>query len=368
MSIPTRFAELAMFAMMAAMTTTHTRAEEAAPEPRVAIAIHGGAGTLLRSDMTPEREAEFRAALNAALDAGYAVLKDGGASIDAVQAAILVMEESPLFNAGKGAVFNHEGEHELDAAIMTGVDLRAGAVAGVKNVRNPILAARAVMEQSEHVMLTGSGADVFARQKGLEMVDNTWFDTEFRWQQLLKARGDAADLPMPSASKTSAQTGTRHSDQELAEHKFGTVGAVALDAKGHLTAGTSTGGMTNKQWGRVGDAPVIGAGTYASADCAVSATGHGEFFIRVGVAHEICARMRLRGESPDTAATMVVHHVLKPMGGEGGVIVLDTQGRIAMTFNSAGMYRGSIDLDGNRTVGIFSETGEPAAEEHEPTH
>ena len=368
MPIPNRFALLAMFAIMAPMTTTSTQAEETAPAPRVAIAIHGGAGTLLRSDMTPEREAEFRAALNAALDAGYAILKRGGASIDAVQAAVLVLEESPLFNAGKGAVFNHEGEHELDAAIMTGVDLRAGAVAGVKNVRNPILAARAVMEQSEHVMLTGSGADAFARQKGLEMVDNTWFDTEFRWQQLLKARGDSADLPMPSASKASAQSTKQHSDKELAEHKFGTVGAVALDAKGHLTAGTSTGGMTNKQWGRVGDAPVIGAGTYASADCAVSATGHGEFFIRVGVAHEICARMRLRGESPDTAATMVVQHVLKPMGGEGGVIVLDAQGRIAMTFNSAGMYRGSIDADGNRTVAIFSDTGEPAAEEHEPTH
>lgn len=319
----------------------------------VALAIHGGAGTLLRSEMSPEQEAEYRAVLGAALDAGHAVLERGGPALDAVEASILVLEESPLFNAGKGAVFNHEGRHELDAAIMDGSDLRAGAVAGSTRIRNPIRAARAVMERSEHVLLTGTGADVFAESRGLELVDNSWFDTEFRWTQLLKARGDDPARPMPSATGKDEAAGVTGHGQD---RKFGTVGAVALDQQGRLAAGTSTGGMTNKRWGRVGDAPLIGAGTYATAHCAVSATGHGEYFIRVGVAHEICARMKFRDESPQAAADAIVHGTLKTMGGEGGVIVLDAKGRIAMPFNSAGMYRASIDTEGKRTVAIFGDT------------
>lgn len=349
---------LTLTAVLALATATHRAlAAEPAAQAPIAFAIHGGAGTLLRAEMTAEREQEYRAVLGEALDAGYAVLKSGGASLDAVQAAILIMEDSPLFNAGKGAVFTSEGRHELDAAVMTGHDLKAGSVAGVTQVRNPILAARAVMERSEHVMLTGAGADAFARAQGLVLVDNHYFDTEFRWQQLLKARGEPIDTPMPG---TKATTQTLPAGL-LDERKFGTVGAVALDQAGHLAAGTSTGGMTNKRWGRVGDAPVIGAGTYANAECAVSATGHGEYFIRVGVAHEICARIRFKQETPAEAARFVVQDTLKPMSAEGGVIVLGRDGQFALEFNSAGMYRGVIDRHGKREIAIFSaaETNTP---------
>lgn len=332
------------------------------PPSKIALAIHAGAGTLLPSDMTPEREAAYRAELGKALDAGYAVLKAGGTSLDAVEASVLVMEESPLFNAGKGAVFTHDGRHELDAAIMNGADRRAGAIAGSTRIRNPIRAARAVMEKSVHVMLTGPGADAFAGSVGLELVDNHWFDTEFRWNQLLKERGDDPATPMPSAAPDNKATNASAGgiDAPLDEKKFGTVGAVALDVRGHLAAATSTGGMTNKKWGRVGDAPLIGAGTYATDHCAVSATGHGEYFIRVGVAHEICARMKFRGETPVDAANAVVMDTLKAMGGEGGVIVIDANGNIAQPFNSAGMYRGAIDVDGNRTIAIFGGAVEAA--------
>jgi len=345
------FSSLMMFVVLSASAN---EPGDTSP-PKIALAIHAGAGTLLRSDMTPEREAAYRAELGKALDAGYAVLKAGGTSLDAVEASVLVMEESPLFNAGKGAVFTHEGRHELDAAIMNGADRRAGAVAGTTRVRNPILAARAVMEKSKHVMLTGPGADAFAESVALARVDNHWFDTEFRWQQLLKERGDDPATPMPSGAPENKATNasTIGKDPPLDEKKFGTVGAVALDVHGNLAAATSTGGMTNKKWGRVGDAPLIGAGTYATDHCAVSATGHGEYFIRVGVAHEICARMKFRGESPETAANVVVMDTLKAMGGEGGVIVIDANGNIAQPFNSTGMYRGAIDVNGNRTIAIF---------------
>ncbi|AVP96113.1 hypothetical protein C7S18_02395 [Ahniella affigens] len=339
-------AGLALLALLSLPALAAT--QESRPAP-IALAIHGGAGTLLRAEMSAEQEQQYRAVLGQALDAGYAVLKSGGASLDAVQATILVMEDSPLFNAGKGAVFTSDGKHELDAAVMTGHDLRAGSVAGITQVKNPILAARAVMEQSEHVMLTGPGADTFARTQGLAMVDNHYFDTEFRWQQLLKLRGEPLDTPMPGSKSANAAAPAWRAEGR----KFGTVGAVALDQAGHLAAGTSTGGMTNKRWGRVGDAPVIGAGTYANAECAVSATGHGEFFIRVGVAHEICARIRFKGESPAAAARYVVQDTLKPMQAEGGVIVLGRDGRFALEFNSPGMYRGVIDVHGKREIAIF---------------
>lgn len=348
-----RLFSLTLLVLGSLSAQAETPATSSAP---IALAIHGGAGTLLRAEMSAEQEQQYRAVLDQALDAGYSVLKSGGASLDAVQAAILVMEDSPLFNAGRGAVFTSEGKHELDAAVMTGHDLKAGSVAGVTQVRNPILAARAVMERSEHVMLTGPGADTFARTQGLTMVDNHYFDTEFRWQQLLKLRGEPLDTPMPGSKSATTDV----SQQRVEGRKFGTVGAVALDQSGHLAAGTSTGGMTNKRWGRVGDAPVIGAGTYANAECAVSATGHGEFFIRVGVAHEICARIRFKGESPAAAARYVVQDTLKPMQAEGGVIVLGRDGRFALEFNSPGMYRGVIDVNGKREIAIFGADAEQA--------
>jgi beta-aspartyl-peptidase (threonine type) len=295
------------------------------------MAIHGGAGTIPREKMTPEREAVMRADLERALREGHAILAAGGTSLDAVTRAIITLEDSPYFNAGKGAVFTHDGINELDAAIMSGATLAAGSVAGVRTVKNPILLARAVMEKSPHVMLVGPGADQFAEHAGIERVDPSYFRTEERWQQL---------------------------QDKLADDKNGTVGAVALDRSGALAAGTSTGGMTNKRWGRVGDSPLIGAGTYANATCAISATGHGEFFIRHAVAHDICARMKYLGISLETAAHQVVMEELVQAKGEGGVVALDRDGNVAMPFNSQGMYRGTIGEDGVPHVAIW---GEPLA-------
>jgi L-asparaginase / beta-aspartyl-peptidase len=304
----------------------------------IALAIHGGAGTLSRERIDAELEAQIRAALDAALDAGHVVLQSGGAALDAVEAAVRVLEDSPHFNAGKGAVFTAEGVNELDAAIMEGHSLRAGAVAGLRRTRNPIAAARAVMEHSPHVMLIGEGAEAFAAQRGLEQVDPAYFHTDFRWQQLQQVRQRESALIAPAA-----------------DAYFGTVGAVALDRQGHLAAATSTGGMTNKRWGRVGDAPLIGAGTYAAADCAVSATGWGEFFIRLAVAHDICARLRYGGQTLIDAADEVVMRRVPALGGDGGVIALDAKGGIAMPFNTSGMYRGWIAADGSRGVAIFRD-------------
>jgi len=315
---------------------------------KIAIAIHGGAGTIRRGDLTPELEAEYRAALEQALRAGYAVLEAGGTSLDAVVAAIMVMEDSPLFNAGKGAVFTNAGTNELDAAIMDGSNLAAGAVAGVKRVKNPITLARAVMEKSPHVMMIGEGAEAFAAEQGIEMVDPSYFFTERRWEQLQRAKAQ-------EASTSAAPTGARPplGPDDL---KFGTVGAVALDRAGNLAAGTSTGGMTNKRWGRVGDVPIIGAGTYADNEsCAVSATGHGEYFIRNVVAHDICSIVRYTGASLAEAADRVVMQKLVERGGEGGVIAIDRAGNVVMTFNSEGMYRGAIDTQGNMTIGIYRD-------------
>ena len=306
---------------------------------RTALVIHGGAGTIGRKDLTPEKEASIRAGLNRALDAGNAVLKSGGTARDAVTEAVVVLEDDPNFNAGKGAVFNHEGVNELDASIMDGATLEAGAVAGVHRVKNPILLARAVMEKSPHVMMVGDGAEAFGKTvPGIEFVDPHSFWTEERWKQLQDAKKEeaAGAIKPPSAH-------------------FGTVGAVALDSHGHLAAATSTGGMTNKKWGRVGDSPIIGAGTYAIADCAVSATGWGEFFIRLNVASDICARVAYRGDTLRAAADDVIMKRIPALGGDGGVIAMDAKGVIAMPFDTEGMYRGWVNTDGTRGTAIFKD-------------
>ena len=301
----------------------------AQPEVKWAIVVHGGAGVITRDRMTPETEAEYRSMMQTVIDTGSAVLARGGTALDAIEKTIRMMEDCPLFNAGKGAVFTHEGKNELDASIMNGADLSAGAVAGVTDIRNPISAARKVMEESPHVMMAGKGASEFAASKGLEIVDPSYFYTERRYQELRKI---------------------------LDKEKHGTVGCVALDMNGNLAAGTSTGGMTNKMYNRIGDTPVIGAGNYASnATCAVSATGHGEFFIRYTVAHDISALMEYRGLSVDSAARTVVMHKLVSAGGTGGVIAVDRKGNISMPFNTEGMYRGYKTSDGRSGVFIFRD-------------
>ncbi|MFN8578948.1 MAG: isoaspartyl peptidase/L-asparaginase [Candidatus Sericytochromatia bacterium] len=317
------------------------------------LVIHGGAGTLLKKDMTLQKEKEYKTVLNQALIKGYDVLKNKGTSLDAVEAAIKVMEDSPLFNAGKGAVFTHEETNELDASIMDGKTLKAGAVAGVKTVKNPITAARIVMEKSPHVMMTGKGADEYAKSKGAEIVEPSYFYTEFRYKALKKIQeSEKQELDHNSKNDKEKKEDKKHSYSY--DKKFGTVGAVALDIYGNLAAGTSTGGMTNKRFGRVGDSPIIGAGTYANNNtCAVSATGHGEFFIRSVVSHDISALMEYKGLSVKKASEEVVMKKLVKLGGEGGVIALDKKGNIAMTFNSEGMYRGYIKTDGKPNVFIY---------------
>ncbi|MFC4729633.1 isoaspartyl peptidase/L-asparaginase family protein [Coralloluteibacterium thermophilus] len=315
-------------------------ASVAAAERPVALAIHGGAGTMSREALTPEAEAAIRADLDRALDAGHAVLARGGSALDAVEAAVTILEDSPHFNAGRGSVFTADGRNELDASIMDGATLDAGAVAGLRRVKNPLSLARAVMEKSPHVMLIGEGAEAFGESVGTTFVDPSYFRTEERWRQLEAAQEKArtqAHVPLPASAY------------------FGTVGAVALDAEGRLAAATSTGGMTNKRWGRVGDAPVIGAGTYANAHCAVSATGWGEYFIRLAVAHDICARAEYLGVSVADAADEVVMRRVSALGGDGGVITLDAQGRVGLPFNTSGMYRGWVAADGSRGTAIFRE-------------
>lgn len=319
---------------------------------KITLVIHGGAGTITKANMTPEKEKAYKETLNLALQTGYEILKKGGTSLDAVEATVRVMEDSPLFNAGKGAVFTSEGKNELDAAIMDGRTGKAGAVASLTTVRNPISAARAVMEKSQHVMMIGQGAEKFAKEKGLQTVDPSYFRTEARYEQLQKVKkeeGEKMKLDHDS-------TGSGSTENIFVEgKKFGTVGAVALDAYGNLAAATSTGGMTNKRYGRVGDVPIIGAGTYADNNtCAVSATGHGEYFIRSVVAHDIAALMEYKGYSVKKAAEEVVMKKLVKRGGEGGVIAIDKNGNFAMTFNSAGMYRGYIK-NGKSEVAIYKE-------------
>ena len=325
--------------------------------PRWSFAIHGGAGVIERDSLSPEQDAAYRAALTRALEAGQAILSRGGTATDAVQAAIQIMEDDPLFNAGRGAVFTAAGRNELDAAVMDGSDLTAGSVAGLTTTRHPIAAARAVMDQSPHVMLIGSGADAFAASVDLEQVEPSFFFTERRWQGLetaLRARNRPiparpAGAPGPQAAIDERQA------PPLNERKFGTVGAVALDQSGNLAAGTSTGGMTAKQWGRVGDVPVIGAGTYASnADgCAVSATGDGEYFIRATVARDICARMSA-GSTGEVAGQAEVDDALS-LGGSGGVIVMDKEGRPAFAMTTSGMYRGAVSSVASASVAIYAD-------------
>ncbi len=309
-----------------------------------ALVIHGGAGTILKSEMTPAKDSAYRAALNDALSIGETVLKNGGKSIDAVEKVIEYLENCPLFNAGKGAVFTNEGKNELDASIMTGEDQKAGAIGGVTNVKNPIKLARAVMEQSEHVMLSGRGAEQFAKEKGLEIVDPSYFFTQMRWDGLQKVK------------KEELEKKTGYVDPMIVDKKYGTVGCVALDKFGNICAGTSTGGMTNKRWNRIGDAPIIGAGTYAdNASCGISATGHGEFFIRYTVAKSISALVEYKKISLQDAANEIVMKKLVEKGGDGGVIGLDTMGNITMTFNSKGMYRGFLKSSGTRGVAIYKD-------------
>lgn len=304
-----------------------------------ALAIHGGAGTLRRGDMTAEREALYHAGLRRALRAGETVLAAGGSALDAVTAAVCALEDDPLFNAGRGAVFTRVGTQEMDAAVMDGRDRRAGAVAGVFGPRNPVLAARAVMERSPHVLLVGDGAMAFSREAGLAFADPDYFFTEARWQALQETQAQEA------AGGADADESRRH----------GTVGAVARDSSGDLAAATSTGGMTGKFPGRIGDSPVIGAGTYAdNASCAVSATGHGEFFIRYAAAHEIAARIVHAGVSPAEAATAVVAE-LGRVGGSGGVVAIGRDGEVALPFNCAGMYRGYVEDNGIVYTAIYDE-------------
>ena len=320
--------------------------------PRLAFVIHGGAGVIKRGSLTPEREKAYRAKLEEAVLAGYKALQAGKSSLDAVEIAIRMLEDSPLFNAGKGAVFTADGKNELDSSIMNGKTLAAGAVAGLHHVKNPITLARAVMEKSPHVMMVGDGAEKFAKEQGIELVDEKYFWTQERWDALQKMLQQEKEK-----SETAKPKGTVSENfAELPYNKFGTVGAVALDKEGNLAAGTSTGGMTNKKYGRVGDAPIIGAGTYANNDsCAVSATGWGEFFIRLGVARDICSLIEYRALPIQNAADLVIKQKLQKLGGDGGVIGLDKFGNIAISFNSEGMYRAYIDGTGKPVIDIYKD-------------
>ncbi len=330
---------------LALLATMPLAAQEPQSQSDFALAIHGGAGTILKENMTPEQEAAYQAKLGEALDAGVAVLEKGGQALDAVQAAIVVMEDSPLFNAGKGAVYTWDERHELDASLMDGRTLDAGAVAGVSTVKNPIMAARRVMTDSPHVMLAGEGADAFAKAQGLAQVPNRYFDTEQRLEALKKVKGKLQKVEDYQAGVPL-----------MGDYKYGTVGAVALDKAGNLAAGTSTGGMTAKRWGRIGDSPVIGAGTYAeNGVCAVSATGHGEYFIRFNATADICARIRYQGKDAATAGQEVIQQRIGKAGGTGGVIIIDGKGNIAMPFNTQGMYRASFSSRGQRQVAIYGQ-------------
>lgn len=307
------------------------------------IVIHGGAGTLRKEQFTEEQEKAYKKVLSDALTTGHTILKNGGTSSDAVEAAIVVMEDNPLFNAGKGAVYTNTEMHELDASFMEGKTMNAGAIAGAKLVKNPIKAARVVLEQSSHVMLSGNGADMFASEQGLDMVSNNYFHTERRLKSLQNVKVKEQETQIESSQLS-----------ESGDHKFGTVGAVALDKYGNIAAGTSTGGMTNKRYGRIGDSPIIGAGTYANnATCGVSCTGHGEFFIRYAVAFDISALMEYKEWSLEKAANHVVLNTLKERGGSGGVVALDKLGNVVMPFNTSGMYRGYVKADGVVNVFIF---------------
>ncbi|MEO8650576.1 MAG: isoaspartyl peptidase/L-asparaginase [Acidobacteriota bacterium] len=325
------------------------------------MALHGGAGTILRSLMTAELEREYRGGLETALRVGWSVLKNGGSSLDAVESAVVSLEDFPLFNAGRGSVFTHDGKNEMDACIMDGARLRAGAVAFVRNVKNPIKLARLVMSRTEHVLLGGEGANQFAEQMGVEMADDAYFFTDHRYEQLLKAR-DAGivqldhsavelrildDMPGPDKPPEARIKGV-----ETVTRSKGTVGAVACDSAGVLAAATSTGGMTNKKFGRIGDTPIVGSGNYADCRCAVSCTGYGEYFMLSVSAFDVAARMKYKDISLSQATAEVVEH-LTAIGGEGGLIAVDSAGNVSLPFNSDGMYRGWIDSDGKTVTAVY---------------
>jgi len=311
------------------------------------IVIHGGAGTIKRENLTPELETAYKDKLAEAINVGHTILKNGGTSVEAVEKTIHILENSPLFNAGKGAVFTNQETNELDASVMDGSTLKAGAVAGVQTIKNPISLAIEVMNNSPHVLLSGSGAEHFAKEKNLEIVDPDYFYTDKRYKSLQKKKKEL--------EKTSNKTITSY-DPMINDSKFGTVGCAALDQQGNLAAGTSTGGMTNKKWNRIGDSPIIGAGTYANnATCAVSSTGHGEYFIRAVVAHDISAMMEYKEISLQEAAQEIIQNKLTKLGGSGGIIAIDHSGNIAMEFNTLGMYRATMNANGELTIGIYKE-------------
>jgi len=324
---------------------------------RWAIVLHGGAGVIERGNMKPETEAAYRASMARAAQAGAAILDKGGSSLDAIEAAIQILEDDPLFNAGRGAVFTAEGKNELDAAIMDGSNLKAGAVAGVTRTRHPISLARAVMEQSPHVMLIGAGADAFAAEVGLEQVDPSFFFTERRWQSLVEQlKKEGRPIPPRPAGAPPPPPVPMAEIESPDAHKFGTVGVVALDKHGNIAAGTSTGGVQAKRWGRVGDSPIIGAGTYASnQSCAVSATGTGEYFIRLGVAREVCNLAYFKGLKLQQAADQVIHKELEALHGDGGLIAITPDGQLAWSFNTPGMFRARLAEGGKLEMGIYRD-------------
>lgn len=310
--------------------------QETEKESPIAIVIHGGAGYMAQSNMSDEKQNAYKVKLDDAISKGHDILKNGGTSIEAVQRTINILENSPLFNSGKGAVFNHEGYNELDASIMDGKTLNAGAVAGVTRVKNPINLAYEVMVNSDHVLLSGAGAEEFAKSRNIQLVDSVYFAVPNRLEALKRAKDKTATL------------------LNWEDEKFGTVGCVAIDKNGNIAAGTSTGGMTNKRWNRIGDSPIIGAGTYANnASCGVSSTGHGEYFIRLAVAHDISAQMLYKEISLQKAAENVVMNKLKNLGGDGGIIALDKDANISMVFNTSGMFRAAIDKNGQKQIKIF---------------
>ena len=329
-------------------TFTGIKQLQSPQNPRLGFMIHGGAGVITRGSLSPEREKEYRAKMEEALMAGYKALQEGKPGLDAIEIAIRILEDSPLFNAGKGAVFTADGKNELDASIMNGKTLAAGAVAGLSHVKNPITLARAVMERSPHVMMSGAGAEKFAAEQKIELVDAKYFWTQPRWdalQRILKEEKEKAAAPAKKVGMT---------ESAKPSNRFGTVGAVALDKNGDLAAGTSTGGMTNKKYGRIGDAPIIGAGTYADNNsCAVSATGWGEFFIRIGVARDIAALMEYQALTVQAASDRVIQQKLQKLGGDGGVIAMDKFGNMGVSFNSEGMYRGYVNSEGKPVIEIY---------------
>lgn len=328
-----------------------------AAEKQWAIVLHGGAGVIERKSMDPKTEAAYRATLKSAIEAGAAVLEKGGSSLDAIEASIHILEDDPLFNAGRGAVFTAEGKNELDSAIMDGSNLKAGAVAGVTRTRHPISLARAVMEKSPHVMLIGNGADLFAKEHGLEQVDPSFFFTERRWQGLVRElTKEGRPIPQRPAGAPAAPPKPVAEIESPDAHKWGTVGVVALDKKGNIAAGTSTGGLQGKLWGRVGDSPIIGAGTYASnSSCAVSGTGTGEYFIRLTVARDICSLVQDKGMKLQAAADEVVQKRLTALGGDGGVIAIAPDGQMAWSFNTPGMYRAHLSEGGKLQISIYND-------------